>query len=127
MPRKPRVSIPDNPGELLTLAAAVYAQDQKLGDQSPLRVLEGPATWAITGPTVATAQKLQADIEQLERQLKTLYGQRQPHLDTIGPLIRASRDTLLGVYSQNPARVGDFGFDVATTPASSKPPGGGKA
>ena len=119
MPRKPRVAIPENPGELLTLAAAVYAQDQKHGDKSPLRVLEGPNTWATTGPTVAVAQKLQAEIDQQERSLKVLYGQRQPYLDAIGPLVRASRDTLLGVHSQNPARVGDYGFDVATTPAAS--------
>ena len=122
MPRKPRVAIPDNPGELLALAAAVYTQDQKLGDKSPLRVLEGPNTWAATGPTVAAAQKLQAEIEQLERTLKALYGQRQPYLDAIGPLVRASRDTLLGVHSQNPARVGDYGFDVATTPAAGAKP-----
>ena len=118
MPRKPRVAIPENPGELLDLAASVYAQDQKLGDKSPLRVLEGPNTWAATGPTVAAAQKLQAEIEQLERNLKALYGQRQPYLEAIGPLVRASRDTLLGVHSQNPARVGDYGFNVATTPVA---------
>lgn len=118
MPRKPRVTIPTNPGELLALAASVFAQDQKLGAESPLRVLEGPVTWATNGAQVAAAQSLQTKIEQQERDLKALYGQRQPYLDAFGPLVRSSRDTLLGVYSQNPARIGDFGFEIADTPAA---------
>ena len=122
MPRKPRVDIPANPSELLALAASIYAQDQKLGSKSPLKVLEGPVTWATAGPKVAIAQALQADIDQRERELKVLYGQRQPYLEEIGPLVRSTRDTLLGVHSQNPARVGDYGFDVASTPAA-KPKG----
>ena len=122
MPRKPRVNIPDNPSELLTLSASIYAQDQKLGSKSPLQVLEGPNTWATAGPKVATAQALQAEIDQRERELKVLYGQRQPYLEVFVPLVRSSRDTLLGVHSQNPARLGDYGFDVVSTP-SAKPKG----
>lgn len=122
MARKPRVNIPENPGELLGLAAGIYAQDQKLGVESPLRVLEGPVTWATHGPQVAAAQALQAKIDQQERDLKALYGQRQPYIEAFGPLVRSSRDTLLGVYSQNPARIGAFGFDIAGTPAA-KPNG----
>ena len=118
MPRKPRVPIPNNPGELIKLAGAVYAQDQKLGAASPLHVQEGPLTWAVSGPQVAEAATLQADIERRERELKDLYGRRQPYLNDFDKLVRRSRDLLLGAHAANPAKLGDYGYDVVTTPAA---------
>ncbi len=117
MARKPRVIIPENPGELMKLTGLVYAEHQKLGAKSPLVILDSP-TWAELGPEVDTALATQARIEALEKELKMLYGQRDPHLAAFTDLDRRSRDLLLALYAANPARLGDFGFDViaATAP-----------
>ncbi|GAA4042843.1 hypothetical protein GCM10022409_30980 [Hymenobacter glaciei] len=125
MARKPRVVIPTNPGELMKLTGLVYAQHQKLGNKSPLVILDSP-TWDELGPDVEAAAATQARIETLEKELKSLYGQRDPHLATFTDLDRRSRDVLLAKHSANPAILGDYGFDVieAAAPgtAGTKPP-----
>ena len=124
MARKPRVVIPENPGELMELTGLVYAQHLKLGAKSPLLILDSP-TWDELGPAVNTAVVAQARIKELERELKNLYGQRDPHLDTFTDLDRRSRDILLAKHAANPAALGDYGFDVieavAPVPAAKKP------
>ena len=122
MARKPRVVIPENPGELMKLTGLVYAQHQKLGSKSPLVILDSP-TWDELGPDVEAALAAQTRIEALEKELKNLYGQRDPHLNAFTDLDRRSRDILLGKHAANPAALGDYGFDVIETPASD---GGGK-
>ncbi|SHI31660.1 hypothetical protein SAMN02745146_0504 [Hymenobacter daecheongensis DSM 21074] len=112
MPRKPRIVIPENPADLFALDELIYAQHQKLGAKSPLNALEELPSWDEVGPKVAVAQTLQAQIDQLEKDLKNLYGQRQLLLDVFVPQTRSSRDLLTGVYSQNLRRLGEFGFEV---------------
>ena len=119
MPRKPRVVIPENPGELLKLTGLVYAQHQALGTKSPLLILDSP-TWNELGPDVDKALATQVRIEALEKELKTLYGERDPHLAAFTDIDRRSRDLLLAKYAANPAALGDYGFDVIQAPA----PGG---
>jgi len=125
MARKPRVVIPENPGELMKLTGLVYAQHQKLGAKSPLVILDSP-TWDELGPDVVAALAAQARIEALEKELKSLYGQRDPHLEAFTDLDRRSRDILLAKHAANPAALGDYGFDVieAVAPsAAAKKPG----
>ena len=119
MARKPRVVIPTNPGELMKLTGLVYAQHQKLGTKSPLVILDSP-NWDDLGPDVEQAVTTQARIEELEKELKNLYGQRDPHLATFTDLDRRSRDILLAKHAANPAALGDYGFDVVAAVA----PGG---
>ena len=119
MARKPRVIIPENPGELMKLTGLVYAQHLKLGAKSPLVILDSP-TWDEQGPNVQKALAAQARIEELERELKNLYGQRDPFRSTFTDLDRRSRDTLLAKHAANPAALGDYGFEVIEAPA----PGG---
>ena len=125
MARKPRVTIPTNPGELMKLTGLVYAQHLKLGTKSPLVILDSP-NWDDLGPEVEKTVATQARIEELEKELKNLYGQRDPHLGTFTDLDRRSRDILLGKHAANPAALGDYGFDViaAVAPGGSdtKPP-----
>jgi hypothetical protein len=121
MARKPRVVIPENPSELMKLTALVYAHHQQLGTTSPLLILDSP-TWDELGPDVQKAVTAQARIEELERELKNLYGQRDPHLEAFTDLDRRSRDILLAKHAANPAALGDYGFDVIEAPA----PGGNK-
>ncbi len=124
MPRKPRVVIPENPGELMKLTGLIYAHHKELGDQSPLRILESP-TWDELGPDIDTALATQTRIEALEKELKMLYGQRDPHLAAFTDLDRRSRDLLLAKYAANPAAIGDYGYEVidatAPAPAAKKP------
>lgn len=119
MPRKPRVVIPINPGELMKLTGLIYAKHQALGGQSPLRTLESP-TWDELGPAVDTAVATQTRIEALEKELKMLYGQRDPHLASFTDLDRRTRDLLLAKYAANPAMLGDYGFEIieATAPVA---------
>lgn len=123
MPRKPRVVIPENPGELMKLTGLVYAQHQQLGAKSPLAVLESP-TWDEVGPAVVKALATQVQIEALEKQLKELYGERDPFLGQFTELDRRSRDLLLALYAANPAKLGEFGFEVieAVAPVAAKKP-----
>ena len=124
MARKPRVIIPENPGELMKLTGLVYAQHLRLKDKSPLVILDSP-TWAELGPEVEAALAAQARIEALEKELKNLYGQRDPHLAAFTDLDRRSRDILLAKHAANPAALGDYGFDVieavAPVAAAKKP------
>ena len=123
MARKPRVIIPENPGELMKLTGLVYAQHQRLGDKSPLHILDSP-TWAELGPEVVACLAAQARIESLEKELKNLYGQRDPHLVSFIDLDRRSRDVLLAKHAANPAALGDYGYDVieAVAPIAVKKP-----
>ena len=119
MPRKPRIVIPKNPGELMKLTSEVYAEHKRLGKDSPLRLLESP-TWDELGATVDEALAAQAEIEHMERRLKELYGIRDPHLAAFTEADRRSRDMLLGIHAKNPAVLGDYGFDVIATAAPKK-------
>ena len=122
MARKPRVVIPTNPGELIKLTGAVYIKHKADGAKSPLLILESP-TWDELGPEVEKVLATQARIEALEKELKTLYGDRDPHLAAFTDIDRRSRDILLAKYAANPATLGDHGFDVieAVAPAAKKP------
>lgn len=126
MPRTPRVVIPENPTDLFTLVAAIAAHSETLGSKSPLTIMESDVTIAELGPQAPKALALQADIDRLERELKEKYGERQPYIDRMTPFVRDARTLLLGVYSQNPRKLGDFGYDVKTTeapkPKAPKPP-----
>ena len=119
MARKPRVVIPTNPGELIKLTGAVYTRHVADGAKSPLLILESP-TWEEVGPDVQKVVQTQIRIEALEKELKALYGERDPHLASFADLDRRSRDTLLAKYAANPAKIGEHGFDVIASPA----PGG---
>ena len=116
MARKPRVVIPKKPGELMKLTGLIYAQHQKLGAKSRLAILDSP-NWDDLGPEVEKAVATQARIEEMEKQLKALYGARDPCLETFTKLSRDSRDILLGKHSANPAALGDYGFDVIAAAA----------
>jgi len=123
MPRKPRVVIPVNPGELMELTSLVYARHQALGAKSPLVALAEP-TWDEMGPAVTEAVATQARIEELEKELKMLYGRRDPSLVAFTDLDRRSRDLLLAIYAANPATLGEYGYEVieavAPEPAAKK-------
>lgn len=126
MPRKPRIIIPDNPAEKFKLDSLIYAQHQKLGAKSPLHTLQDLPSWDEVGPKIEEAQEVQSEIEQLEKNLKILYGKRQTFLNLLLPQTRGTRDLLLGTYSQNLRRLGEFGFKVIEEPEKKPAPAPGK-
>ena len=77
-------------------------------------------------PEMDGAVATQARIEALEKKLKSLYGQRYPHLTAFIDVDQRSRGVLLGKHAANPVALGDYGFDVVAAPASGddteKPP-----
>jgi hypothetical protein len=115
---KPRVDVPRNPSEELKLAAKIYAKHLELGTASPLNVLQSH-TWAANGPTIATAQGLQNDAEELQRKLNQTYEKRDLLLAEIDESVKASRDALRGIYRDNPMILGEWGFAVHDTPKAS--------
>ncbi len=119
MAKKPRVVVPVNPKELLELSQDVYIHHQALGNASPLLTMETP-NWETVGTTVSLAIELDRRAKELEKELKNVYQQRGLLLGMIDTTVKASRDLLLGAYSKNPARLGDFGFTVLDSPAPKK-------
>jgi hypothetical protein len=122
MARKPRVVIPTNPGAVIKLTGAIYAKHVADGAKSPLLILESPTLDEI-GLDVQKVVQTQARIEELEKELKALYGERDPHLASFTDINRRTRDTLLAKYAANPAKAGEHGFDVieATAPSTGGP------
>jgi hypothetical protein len=119
MAKKPRIEIPANPKELLELAQSIYSRHQTLAGSSPLLVMNTP-NWATLGETVAPALLLDRKAKDLEKELKNVYEQRDLLLKPLDGAVKASRDLLMGVNSQNPAKLGEFGFIVTDAAASKK-------
>ncbi|MES2731090.1 MAG: hypothetical protein V4714_05050 [Bacteroidota bacterium] len=119
MAKKPRIEIPANPKELLELAQSIYNRHLTLAGTSPLLVMNTP-NWTTLGETVAPALLLEKQAKDLEKELKNVYEQRDLLLKPINGAVKASRDLLMGVNSQNPAKLGEFGFIVTDSVAPKK-------
>ncbi len=109
-----RVEIPDNPKDLISLAARVYQKHTELGTDSPLNALVSHK-WSEHGQKVAEAEQLQNQAEELKRQSEEATSKRNLLLADIGETVKASRDLLEGVYRENPRTLGQFGFNVSET------------
>lgn len=108
---KVRVVIPSSPVSLLALAGKVYQKSQELGATSPLSAMQSN-NWETNGPNVATALGYQQQAEALKKQVEKLYEQRDLLLGPIKQSVRSSRDILLGIYSENPKELGEWGYEV---------------
>lgn len=106
-----RVQIPRDPVLRLKLAANVYKKHSDDAAASPLDELQDH-NWNDNGPKIEEAQKLQTEIEQLEKSLEVLYGQHDLLILPILETVKSSRDLLMGVYAANPKKSGEWGFTV---------------
>jgi hypothetical protein len=111
-----RVVLPENPKEMLDLAAVIYEKHQAAGAQSSLSSLN----WADLGPKITEAITFHKEAEELRKQMEKLYEQRNQILEPIDDLVRQSRDLLKVVYRSEPRKIGDYGFVVDNTPATGK-------
>ena len=110
------------PVALLKLSNAVYDKHVADGPASPLKG-EVADKWAVVGPKLAGASTKQARIEALEKELETLYQDRDLVLTDAEPVVKQSRDLLIGYYGVPKVRnLGDHGFEVNDTPNPPKPP-----
>lgn len=112
--------MPGNPTDELKLMATVYQKHQELGAASPLQYIE-ELDWAGEGPKIAPTQALQQQIEELEKQLESLYRQRDLTLGPLRKLLKASRDIIMGIFRVNPKKAGEvWGLTVDDTPRVKK-------
>jgi hypothetical protein len=122
----PRINIPQNPDELITLAKAIVAKHTEDGAASPLSGLEMPdmANKTTTADTHnKAAAKLYRDAEKATQDRELALGSNNPVKGTVLHYVRSVRDVLQGLNKGNEQKLGSWGFDVANSPRSS---GGGE-
>ncbi|HEX3007157.1 MAG TPA: hypothetical protein VHO90_06030 [Bacteroidales bacterium] len=114
-----RVPIPKGAEKLLKLGSAVYKKHVADGTASPLNAMTD-YKWETEGPKLALAQAKQEEAEKLMKEVEKVYKERDLLLANIPATLRASKSILLGINSQNPKRLGDWGFIVDSTPPTEK-------
>ena len=117
-----RVQIPRNVTELLTLAENIYEKHQADAAASPLNTLQD-ANWKDNGDKIAQAQALDEKAKQMQKDLEGLFEQRDLLVQPLLATVKASRDLLLGIYTSNPKKLGDWGFSVDDSPKAKKDDG----
>lgn len=103
-----KINIPQNPKELLNLGNRVYEKHQEGATTSVLSGLE----WNSVGPTIQTGIELHKKVKKLERELETLYEERDAIVDKVKDQVFRSRDILKGTHRADLRKLGDWGFDV---------------
>lgn len=114
-----RVVIPTNPEKVLALADNVLAKHGADGASSPLNAMQDN-NWAENGPKVEQARTFNAQAKELERQVESLYRQRDTLLTDVKSSLRSSSKMLMGIHSKNPKKLGEWGFDVHDTVSTKK-------
>lgn len=114
-----RIEIPKSPDDCIALAAKVLAKHLDDAAASPLSGL-GMADMAGKNATADSQNKQSKDLAR-QSQLCTenrdlALGKDTSKEGTVRFYLNSVRDTLLGKYRANPSQLGDWGFDVATTP-----------
>lgn len=114
-----RVVIPTSAKPLLDLAEKVYNKHMTDGQESPLRSIRSN-NWDAHGSQIAEALSIHNQSEELKRQAEILTKQRDMLIDGIKKAVKSSRDVLIGIYSDNPNELGQWGYEVNTSPSDSK-------
>lgn len=116
---KGRVSIPKNTVELLTLANKVNAKHILDGPTSILNSM-ADQDWNIISPKITQCENLHNQAEVLKAQMELMYRQRDALIPDIKSIVQDSRSFLKGVYSKNPKKLGEWGYEIDDTPQVSK-------
>ena len=112
-----RIAIPVNPTALIELAAAIKAQHEKLGKNSPLVVLD----WEKNSPLIDEATEADTKLTALEKEVEKLSGRVSVLVNaSLVDFVRSCRDVLTGAYRGELRQMVDFGFEVDDTPRSKK-------
>lgn len=116
---KMRVPIPSNPQDLLNLATDISTKNTADGATSPLNSMKD-YSWAVEAPKLVQAQAKHDEAEEYKKKMETAYKERDLIMTNVKGIIRASRDILMGINSNNMKRLTEWGFSVESTPASSR-------
>jgi hypothetical protein len=108
---KMRVVIPVNLVDMLALADKIYQKHLNDGANSPLLKLQS-YDWAVAGPTIAPTLANHTEAVTLKVEAEQYYAERDLVIPSITAIIKASRDTLTGVYRQNMKNLHSWGFEV---------------
>ena len=117
---RPRVAIPDNVEQLLTLAGLIAQKHAADGASSVLNGLSD-FNWTTLAPTIAICLTKHQEAESLKFNTDEAYQLRNQLLPPIVNALKATRDLLLGAYANTPTRLGDWGFDVSQATRKPKP------
>lgn len=112
-----RIEIPINPSLLIALLVAIKAQHVKLGDKSPLAVLD----WTENGPLIDEAAAADSKLTGLNKEAEKLSERRKVLVTgALGQFVRSCRDVLTGAFRGELRQMVDFGFNVDDTPRAKK-------
>ena len=106
-----RIVISNSAGEMLNLAAKVYAKHLADDAASPLTNLDG-IQWNIVGPTIETALGKHQQAESFKSQMELAYRERDRYTPQILEAVKVSRNLLKALNSRNPKRLSEWGFQV---------------
>lgn len=114
-----RVPLPTNPSEAIALLKSVKTKHESLGAASPLAGMK----WAdLIGPALARAEEKDGLADQLHKDAEKATEQRDKEMPVVTQALRSARDVLLGLNSDNPRVLGDYGYAVDDTPAAAPAP-----
>ena len=116
---KGRVSIPQNALELLTLANKVFTKHRSDAATSILNSMIDQ-NWNMSGPKIVECTALHNQAEALKAQMEQVYRQRDLLFPEIDSIVRDTRSFLKGVYSKNPKKLGEWGYEIDDTAPVSK-------
>jgi len=114
---KARVTVSQKVNEVLSLADKVYRKHVAEGGNSPLKTL-ADFNWDTIGPGIEAIKALHEESETLKRRSEELVKERNMRLSELKDSLRSSKNLLKSVYSKNPKRMGEWGFDVIDSPKS---------
>ena len=117
-----RIEIPSNPTDCLKLASAIMQKHTNLNDGSPVKGLD----WTANGPAITAASGFDNQAAQLHRDAEVATGERDKLMPAVVEFVRQNRDVLVGVYRQNPKKLGEFGFTVNDAVAKKNGHGNGQ-
>jgi len=99
------------------LSAMVYRKHAAEGGNSPLKTL-ADYNWDTMGPNIETIKALHEEAESLKRRSEELIKERNLRLTELEACLRSSKNLLKSIYSKNPKRMGEWGFEVMDTAKS---------
>ena len=108
----PRITIPTDPTEIITLAKAIHDKHIALGENTPL----GGIKWDDFAPRITQAKGFDDDADRLRKESEQSREKRDNLLPGLSDLVRSARDILSGTYRSELRRLEDFGYRVDDTP-----------
>jgi len=121
-----RINISKNPDAFVALCKGIWAKHTADGAASPLNSIDNIAEIGAKITEADTQNQLSAklyrDAEQATQNRDLLIGADNPVKGTLTSFVRSTRDILSGIYKGNEQKLGEWTFDVATSPKAGSAP-----